>query len=151
MNTRFVLGIVIALVMSISLVSAQSKEECTAKSASAKSCSKDGVTDAKASSTPAVAQSKIVLVGDKKTIVKTSEHCEGKDVTECATKGTKATMASSECTEEEMAKCDMKKSSTTKVSTTKASMKKDCCKEDAKAVKADKKAPVEKAEAKGTN
>lgn len=148
MNTRVVLGILIALAMSISLVSAQSKEECTAKSASAKSCSKDGVTDAKASSTPAVAKSKIVLVGDKKTIVKTAEHCEGKDATECATKGTKASI---ECTEEEMAKCEMKKSSTTKVSTTKASMKKECCKEDAKVVKADKKAPVEKAEAKGTN
>ena len=143
MKTRIALGILIAVVMSLSLAVAQSKEECSSKAVSVKSCSKDGASSAQASKTGEAVKANIVLASDKKSVAKTDSHCEGKDAKACATKAIKA---SGECTEEEMAKCDMKKASLVKAST-----QMECCKDGKKAVKAEKKTTIEKIEAKGTN
>lgn len=135
MNTRMFIALAAALVLSLSLTFAQTKEECITKATTAsKSCCKEG---SKASLTSkGTTAAIIVAVSDK--------HSGGKSSKECTMKDAKA--SADDCSDAEKANCNMKKTAMTK-----AGGKMDCCKDKAKSAKAEKKTRTEKSEAKGTN
>ena len=133
MKMRMVFVILALAVLSLSVTLAQTKAECTSKTAAdSKACCKDGLKASKISTS--ATEASIVTVSDKKTAVNSA-----KERTMKLTKG-----STDNCTDAEKAKCNM-----TKASMSKASLKMDCCKDKAKTTKAEKK--TQKSEAKGTN
>jgi hypothetical protein len=131
MKTRILFTLILTVVVSLSLALGQSKDDCTAKTASAKSCCVDGAKTAHATKTAATAH--VVLAGDKKSSAKTMEHCADMTAKECAAM-----------------KASGKEECTMAGKTVKASAKMDCCK-DSKAKTAQKKVAPEKTDTKGTN
>ena len=133
MKTRILFTLIVAVAVLTSLTLAQSKDDCTAKTASAKSCCTDAAKTSRASK--ATESSHVVMASDKKAAAKASDHCTGMSAKECET----AMKASGK------AECDMKGK------TVKASATMDCCKGATKAKTAQKKAAPEKTDAKGTD
>lgn len=134
MYKRVALAACMAIVLSLSLAISQSKDDCTAKSASGttSSCCMHGAKASLTSAAKTANDAKIVAVKD-----------EGKDGT------AKCTKNAADCTAAEMAKCPMSKASMTKAGT-----KADCCAGKAKGAKAKnnvKQTGAKIVEAKGTN
>ena len=147
MKPRLLFIVIIAIMISLSLSFAQTKNDCPVSTTSSKkSCCMQGAKASMTSDTKGTPQTMTVsnIVGDEKS----AKHCEPGSK-ECMMKGAKM---SSECTAAEKAHCEMAKSG----KMTNATDKMGCCKGKAKASEAkntDGKSKQDKSTAygKGTN
>ncbi len=142
MKPRILLTVVLVICLSLVIGNAQTKNDCSSKSASEKSsCCMKGAKMTMASDAKSATNAQPTVIQASYSADDTKSAHSAKDSKECVGK------SASQCTDADKAHCAMMKASLTKAST------KACCKAKGTEAKADvKKGAQEKsAEAKGTN